>query len=165
MINAKSKELLQKVDDFLTDKIKAYDGLKNVVTQGFPATLANDIVKLRSERDRVLRHLGEQTFYLLAQGKLFVPGMMHSTFRTAQEIIERIRRVEADGGAQVPVVPEPVAPARSSQPKKQAASVKAAPVKVAPAKKEAKKPAPKAPAKKTVKKAAKKAALSKAAKK
>jgi hypothetical protein len=97
-----SRDLFNKVDDFLTEKLKGYDELKNVVTHGLPAHLANDLAKLRKERDKVLQRLGEQTFQLLAQGKLIVPGIVQATFRTAQEIVERITRIELDSEAAGP---------------------------------------------------------------
>jgi len=90
------KDLLSKVDSFLTEKLKGYDELKNVVTHGLPSYLANDISKLKKERDKVLQRLGEQTFQLLQQGRLIVPGIVQSTYRTAQEIVERIVRIETE---------------------------------------------------------------------
>ena len=128
------KELLQKVDNFLTEKLRGYDELKNVVTQGLPAYLANDLSKLRRERDKVLQRLGEQTYQLLQQGKLIVPGIVQSTYRTAQEIVERIVRMELDPECQVQaaesVVDEPAAEVKKVPVKPAAKTdVKAAPAK------------------------------------
>jgi hypothetical protein len=129
------KELLQKVDSFLAEKLKGYDELKNVVTQGLPAYLANDLSKLRRERDKVLQRLGEQTYQLLQQGKLIVPGIVQSTYRTAQEIVERIVRMELDPECAV----QP-APAQCKEPAAETKKAQAgAEVKAAPAKKTAKK--------------------------
>jgi len=181
-----SRDLFGKMDDFLTEKLKGYDELKNVVTQGLPAHLANDLSKLKKERDKVLQRLGEQTFQLLSQGKLIVPGIVQATYRTAQEIVERITRIEMDTEV---TVPEPAAeaakekavdkvpvlkpvskPAPKPMPKAAPKNVpKARPAakskKPAPKKPAAKKPAPKKAAKKPAKKAApKKTAKKKAAK-
>ena len=162
-----SRDLFTKVDDFLTEKLKGYDELKNVVTHGLPSHLANDLVKLRKERDKVLQRLGEQTFQLLSQGKLIVPGIVQATYRTAQEIIERISRIEMDSEASQPPPPAPE-PAKEKAPVEKAPASKAAPrppvkaAKPAAKKPAAKKPAPRKPAKKP---APKKAAAKKPAKK
>ena len=186
MMKDSSRDLFGKMDDFLTEKLKGYDELKNVVTQGLPAHLANDLSKLKKERDKVLQRLGEQTFQLLSQGKLIVPGIVQATYRTAQEIVERITRIEMDTEV---TVPEPAAeaakekavdkvpvlkpvskPAPKPMPKAAPKNVpKARPAakskKPAPKKPAAKKPAPKKAAKKPAKKAApKKTAKKKAAK-
>ena len=153
-MNEKPRELFHKVDNFLTEKLKAYDDLKNVVTMGLPSGIANDINKLRREREKVLQHLGEQTFLLLQQGKLIVPGIVQMTYRTAQEIVERIVRIESDD------VPLPVQMVQKKEVKVEVAPVKApvlkkAPVAKAPAAKKVARPAKKAPAapvKKTAKK-------------
>lgn len=174
-----SRDLFTKVDDFLTEKLKGYDELKNVVTHGLPSHLANDITKLKKERDKVLQRLGEQTFQLLSQGKLIVPGVVQATFRTAQEIIERISRIEVDSEALQPVIATPSQPpaekaADKAPAARPATKMVAKPQKVAlppgkparaapkrPAAKPAKKPAKrpvKKPARKPVKKPSKKPA-------
>lgn len=172
-----SRDLFTKVDVFLTEKLKGYDELKNVVTHGLPSHLANDIQKLKKERDKVLQRLGEQTFQLLSQGKLIVPGVVQATFRTAQEVIERISRIEMDSEALQPANATPVEPpvekaAEKSPAAKPAVNVAVPAKKAVPApgkpvnaamkkvaaksaKPPAKKPAPR-PAKKPVKKPAKK---------
>jgi len=170
VLNEKPRELLHKVDNFLTEKLKAYDDLKNVVTLGLPASLANDINKLRREREKVLQHLGEQTFLLLQQGKLIVPGIVQMTYRTAQEIVERIVRIESDDvDLPVQMVPQRKEVRVEAAPRAEvrtAAPVKAPVVKKAPVAKKAlavkktpvvKKPArpakaPAAPVKKAAKK-------------
>jgi hypothetical protein len=158
-----SRDLFTKVDDFLTEKLKGYDELKNVVTQGLPAHLANDLSKLKKERDKVLQRLGEQTFQLLSQGKLIVPGIVQATYRTAQEIIERISRIEMDSDA---IQPEPAAEAPRDKAPEKAAPVKAeAKAKPAAAKPVAAKPAQKKPAGRAATKPATKKASKKAAKK
>jgi hypothetical protein len=108
-----TKDFLQRVDSFLSEKFKGLDEFKNVVSQGLPSNLVNDITRLRKERDRMLQKLGEQTFLLLQQGKLIVPSIVQTTFKTAQEIVERIVRIELEPEI---IAPNPAQPAGEQKP-------------------------------------------------
>jgi hypothetical protein len=76
---------------------QAVDQLEEVrgVLQG---RLAEDLVRLRGERDRLLKVLGEQTFKLTNQGKMPVPAILKRTVERLNNVIDGLVNAQRGGG-------------------------------------------------------------------
>jgi len=79
--------------------------ISDVIKNGFEAGIKiaskhyhmiNDLQQLLFEKDKIFRVLGEQVFQMIDQGRIFAPAIMHTTFKAAKEVIERIAHLEED---------------------------------------------------------------------
>jgi hypothetical protein len=57
-----------------------------------------DVIRLKRERERLLKMLGEQTYKLANQGKLPLPGVVKRTIDRLNKVIDRMIEKEKRGG-------------------------------------------------------------------
>ena len=84
---ARSEEFRKQVNELWKQAIDQLDDVKETVlrsTERFEA----DIHRLRRERDKLLKRLGEQTYRLANEGKLPVPALVKRTVDRLNEVID-----------------------------------------------------------------------------
>jgi hypothetical protein len=86
-------EVRKQVNELWKQAVDQLEAVKEVL-QG---RLEEDLVRLRTERDKLLKTLGEQTYRLANQGKLPVPTVVKRTVERLNSVIDGI--VNAQRGA------------------------------------------------------------------
>src|SRR5689334_235070 len=79
-------ELRKQVNQLWKQAVDQLEEVKEVLS----GRLEEDMVRLRQERDRLLRVLGEQTYRLANQGKLPLPAIIKRTVDRLNEVIDGI---------------------------------------------------------------------------
>jgi len=131
-------DIRRQVNGLWKEALGQLEEAKGVLT----GRIEGDLVKLRGERDRLLKRLGEQTYKLANDGKLPVPAVVRKTVDRLNEVIDGLVETQKRKGAKKP------GSKKASEPKPEAKKT---------TKKTAKKASKKkTPAKKTAKKVAKK---------
>ena len=83
-------DIRRQVNTLWKEAIGQLDEAKGILT----GRIEGDLVKLRSERDKLLKRLGEQTYRMANDGKLPVPTMIKRTVDRLNEVIDGV--VEAE---------------------------------------------------------------------
>src|SRR5689334_3476100 len=78
--------LKKQVNQLWKQAVDQLEEVKVVLTDRFEG----DLVRLREERDKLLRQLGEQTYKLANQGTLPVPAIIKRTVDRLNEVIDSI---------------------------------------------------------------------------
>ncbi len=86
-------DMRRQVNELWKQAVDQLEAVKEVLS----GRLEEDLVRLRSERDKLLKTLGEQTYKLANQGKLPVPSIIKRTVDRLNDVIDGI--VNAQRGA------------------------------------------------------------------
>jgi ElaB/YqjD/DUF883 family membrane-anchored ribosome-binding protein len=95
-MTARTDDFRRQVNDLWKQAVDQLEEVKEAVvrqTGRFDAELQ----WLRSERDRLLKRLGEQTHKLASEGKLPIPSFLKGTVDRLDEVIERLVAKQGDG--------------------------------------------------------------------
>ncbi len=85
----RSDDIKKQVNELLKQAIDQLETLKDALVRS-RGRFEADLARLRLERDRLLRLLGEQTYRLANQGKLPMPGIVKSTVDRLNHVIDNI---------------------------------------------------------------------------
>jgi hypothetical protein len=88
-------EIRKQVNELWKQAVDQFEEVKEVLT----GRLEVDLVRLRGERDRLLKTLGEQTYKLANQGKLPVPAIVKKTVDRLNEVINGLVNAQKGGAA------------------------------------------------------------------
>jgi hypothetical protein len=112
-------ELRKQVNQLWKQAVDQLEEVKEVLT----GRLEEDLVRLRQERDRLLKTLGEQTYRLANQGKLPMPALIKRTVERLNAVLEGMMTVQRGGnGARKPAkkAAKKAAPKKSRKPRTRA---------------------------------------------
>ena len=90
---ARADELRKQVNELWKQAIDQFGEVKQVVTRS-TGRFERDFRKLRSERDKLLRKLSEQSYRLADQDRLPVPAIVRRSIDRLNEVIESIVTTE-----------------------------------------------------------------------
>jgi hypothetical protein len=97
-----SDEFRRQVNELWKQAVDQLEEVKDTLTRS-RGRIEADMLRLRRERDRLLRRLGEQTFRLANQGKLPMPSLVKRTVERLNEVIEGLvveeRKTSANAGS------------------------------------------------------------------
>jgi hypothetical protein len=86
---ASSDEFKKQVNELFKHAIDQLEEVKEVIVRS-TGRFEADLLRLRDERDKLLRRLGEQTYRLANEGKLPVPAFVKATVDRLNEIIDHL---------------------------------------------------------------------------
>jgi hypothetical protein len=98
-MNTRADEIRRQVNGIWKQAVGQLEGLREAIirrTDRFDA----DINRLRQERDRLLRRLGEQTHKLADQGTLPMPAFVRSTVDRLNDVLDKVVAGQPDGKKQ-----------------------------------------------------------------
>ena len=87
-------ELRRQVNDIWKQAIHELEMVKDSLTRSKDKIEA-DLLKLRKDRDALLKRLGEQTHRLAEEGKLRLPAVLRRTIDRLNDVIETLTKKEA----------------------------------------------------------------------
>ena len=94
-----SEEFRKQVNELWKQAVDQLEEVKDSLTRS-AGRFETDRIRLRSERDRLLKRLGEQTYRLANQGKFPVPALVRRTVDRLNHVIEGLVAEEGGGGRQ-----------------------------------------------------------------
>lgn len=93
---SRSDELMKQVNELWRQAIDQLEEVKGMVSQQTGRWEA-DLHRLRLERDKLLKKLGEQTYKLANQGKVPLPAIVKATVDRLNEVIESLVAKQGNG--------------------------------------------------------------------
>ena len=96
---SKANQIRDQINDVWQQAVTQLEEVKDALSRS-AGRLEEDLVWLRSERDRLLKTLGEQTYRLANQGKLPMPAVVKRTVERLNEVIDSMVETQrkAKGG-------------------------------------------------------------------
>jgi hypothetical protein len=85
----RSDDFKKQVNELFCQAFSQLEDVKEAIVRSTNRFEA-DLVRLREERDKLLKRLGEQTYRLAREGKLPVPTFVKATVERLNEIIARM---------------------------------------------------------------------------
>ena len=81
-------EIRKQVNELWKQAVDQLEDVKEVLS----GRLGQDLVRLRSERDKLLKVLGEQTYKLANQGKVSLPGIVQRTVERLNSVLAGMQK-------------------------------------------------------------------------
>ncbi len=89
MATKKSEDFRKQINEVWKQAINQLEDVKEAVLKSGDRVEA-EVERLRLERDKLLKKLGEQTYKLANQGKLPMPGIVKQTVDRLNEVIDKM---------------------------------------------------------------------------
>src|SRR5689334_14313824 len=96
----RSDDIRKQVNELWQEALKQLEEVKDVIVRSTDR-LEADLQRLRSERDRLLKRLGEQTHKLASEGRLPMPAFLKVTIDRLNEVIDKIVAKQGTGRRRV----------------------------------------------------------------
>ena len=88
-MTTRSDEFRRQVNELWKNAVDQLEEVKDVIVRS-TGRFEADLQRLRHERDRLLKRLGEQTYKLANQGKLPMPAFVKSTVERLNDVVQSL---------------------------------------------------------------------------